>query len=145
MTSCGLNYGPLVANGYYDAVICCNLTNGKMPHTSDAKDAQIPYIVCKNGERIITEAGNGTMIGYKYFSFDNVTQIGITVRSLERSNGKILVKLSENGESIAQISVVDTNEWTSLSASVSVENGTYPVYFVYEGDGKIEVKSIFMQ
>ena len=145
VTSCGLNYGPLVAKGEYPAVICCNLTNGKMPHTPDIDKVQIPYIVCKNGERIITEVNNGTAMVYKYFKFDGVNEIGLNIRALEEPNGKILVKLSENGDSIAQIPVPNAVEWTKISTKVSVENGTYGVYFVYEGEGKIEVKSIFMQ
>lgn len=145
MTSCGLNYGPLAGRGTYPAVICCNLTNGKMPHTTEVKDAKIPYIVCKNGERIITEVENNTMIGYKYFSFDNVKTIGITVRALDNPKGKILIRLSENGEAIAEIPLQGAREWTTFSTAVSIENGTYPLYFVYIGEGEIEVKDICMQ
>ena len=145
MTSCGLNYGPLAGRGTYPAVICCNLTNGKMPHTTEAKDAKIPYIVCKNGERIITEVENNTMIGYKYFSFDNVKTIGITVRDLDNPKGKILIRLSENGEAIAEIPLQGAREWTTFSTAVSIENGTYPLYFIYTGEGEIEVKDICMQ
>lgn len=37
MTSCGLNGSPLKGEGRYPAAICCNLTNGKMPHLSNVK------------------------------------------------------------------------------------------------------------
>ena len=36
ITSCGLNDGPLRAEGTYPAVICCNLTNGHMPTGSNS-------------------------------------------------------------------------------------------------------------
>ncbi|MBQ8164118.1 MAG: family 43 glycosylhydrolase [Clostridia bacterium] len=145
ITSCGLNGGPLVAKGIYPAVICCNLTNGNMPH-SWCTEKRLPHIVCKNDERIISEIENGTLIGYKYFDFNNVNEVGISVRNCDIvPNGEILIKLDMDKPPIAKISITDTPDWTSLSANVNVPNGTYPVYFIYNGNGALEAKDIFFK
>ena len=145
LTSCGLNGGPLVAKGTYPSPICCNLTNGKMPH-SKCEDIRLPHIVCKNGERIISEVENGTMIGYKYFKFDNITKIGVTYRSMENgANGVLKVKTALDGKDAATISVGNAKEWKKAEGVSVIPNGTYPVYFFYEGDGAIEISEIFFE
>lgn len=68
MTSCGLNSGPLDAKGSYNATIACNLTNGNMSHIG-RKIKDVPYITNKESERYISNIGNETVIGYKYFDF----------------------------------------------------------------------------
>ena len=87
VTSCGLNDGPLLAEGSYPAVIACNLTNGHMPHGSNSV-FQIPFpnVTHKAEERFIAEIEDGTMIGYKYFDCRDVKQIGITYRMETEKN-----------------------------------------------------------
>lgn len=81
VTSCGLNEGPLVAEGSYPAVIACNLTNGSMPHGNNSiYKEEFPNITNSGEERFIGEIDHGTLIGYKYFEFKNVTRIGIVGR-----------------------------------------------------------------
>ncbi len=143
ITSCGLNGGPLVARGEYPSVICCNLTNGKMPH-GWCVGVNTPHIVCRDNERFIAEIEQGTMIGYKYFDFNNVSEIGVKYRNGKTTpNGKIKIKLSENGEDVAEIPVLSSEKWTKASASINIKNGTYPVYFIYTGEGEIEILEIF--
>ena len=48
ITSCGLNDGDLCGRGQYPATICCNLTNGKMPHGGNKSFKNIPMITSKN-------------------------------------------------------------------------------------------------
>lgn len=68
ITSCGLNGGPLKADGTYPAAICCNLTNGKMPHLSNVrKNPPAPNVNHEGEIRFIKDVTKGTMIGYKYF------------------------------------------------------------------------------
>lgn len=142
MTSCGLNDGPLVAKGTYSAVICCNLTNGKMPHSFGRNvNLRLPHIVLKAGERIISEIDNGTKIGYKYFAFNDDTRLGITLRSCDNTpSGVLLIKTSLDGDAtIASIDISDYKSWTTLYTSFKL-NGTYPLYFEYQGSGDIEIK-----
>lgn len=81
ITSCGLNAGPLIANGNYPAVIACNITNGKMPHGSNTiYNAPFPNVTNLGEERFIGEISENTLIGYKYFSFSKPTLLSIKVR-----------------------------------------------------------------
>ncbi len=99
LTSCGLNDGPLRGEGSYPAVICCNLTNGRMPHgcnsiypiafpnvthRASAGPEGTEAVSCDVDEeavdRFIGEIEDGTLIGYKYFDCKGLTEIGVTVR-----------------------------------------------------------------
>ena len=138
MTSCGLNGAPLVAEGTYSSAICCNLTNGNMPHCA-CPWARLPHISFKGEEHFISEIENNTMIGYKYFDFKDVKSIKIKYRTYDIvPKGEMVVKLSPNGEAVGRIPVSDNAEWTEAKCDISVENGVYPLYFFYEGDGSIE-------
>ena len=57
MTSCGLNGGPLKAEGTYPAVIACNITNGHMPHGSNKIYTDI-FPNC-------THSGDARLIAYR--------------------------------------------------------------------------------
>ena len=139
MTSCGLNGGPLLAKGKYSTAICCNLTDGKVPHCA-CPNARLPHLTFRGDDHFITEIENNTMIGYKYFSFDNVTRIGVVYKTYDiKPWGNIVIKLSSDGEPIGTIPITDRAEWTRAEAKVSAINGTYPLYFFYEGDGSIEL------
>lgn len=89
ITSCGLNDGPLLATTgmEYPAVICCNLSNGHMPHGSNSI-YQIPFpnVTNKGEERFVAEIENGTLIGYKYFEFCDVHGLSVTVRTETEEN-----------------------------------------------------------
>ena len=96
ITSCGLNNGPLLAEGSYPAGICCNLTNGRMPHgCNSVYPIAFPNVThrvmqgaaeaaagktAETTERFIGEIEDGTLIGYKYFECKDLSEIGITVR-----------------------------------------------------------------
>lgn len=92
ITSCGLNNGPLEAEAgsHYPSVIACNLTNGNMPHGSNSiYQIEFPNITNKGEDRFIAEIEDGTVIGYKYFSFDRINSIGVTAR-IETPENKVV-------------------------------------------------------
>lgn len=137
ITSCGLNGGPLVAQGEYPAVICCNLTNGKMPR-GHCEDMTLPHIICRNDERFISEVGQDTMIGYKYFLVGDVSDFYIKYRTTtEKTEGKISVHLGE--KCVGTLEIEKAEQWVTVSTRVSCESGTYPLYLRYEGTGLIDV------
>lgn len=141
MTSCGLNGGPLVANGEFSAFYSCNLTDGKLPHGT--YDFECPHLTSEGEDRFASEIHNGTVMGFKYFSFDGVNEIGINYRSGARKpSGNVYIKLDLDGAPVGEISIGDVENWTWKYTKVSAENGTYPVYFVYEGEGIIDIKDI---
>lgn len=87
ITSCGLNDGALMALGRYPSVICCNLTNGHMPHGSNSVyTMSFPNVNNIGDDRFIAEIEDGTLIGYKYFDFNNVTCIGVIARFENNDN-----------------------------------------------------------
>ena len=141
MTSCGLNGAPLVAKGEYSAFVSCNLTNGKLPHGNIT--CECPHLTSIGNDYFATEIHNGTMMGYKYFSFENVKSIGVNYRGgIRRPNGTLYIKTDLNGEPIGKFDISARNNWTWLDTDVTVKDGTYPVYFIYEGDGIIDIKDI---
>lgn len=90
ITSCGLNDGPLIADGYYPAVIACNITNGHMPHGSNSIfKEEFPNVTNKGDERFIAEIEEGTILGYKYFNFENVKAVGVIYR-IETEENKVV-------------------------------------------------------
>ncbi len=144
ITSCGLNDGPLVAKGEYPAIICCNLTTGKMPHSFDAMNARLPYIVYRDGERFITDIEDNTLIGYKYFDFKGQTKVGVTLRDGKITpKGEIWVSTVERGEPIAKITIDNKCDWHTLFTTINV-NGALPLYLTYHGEGYVEIKDIIL-
>lgn len=140
ITSCGLNGGPLVAKGAYPAIICCNLTNGKMPR-GQCVEMTLPHIICKDNERFISEIENGTLTGYKYFSVGDVSDFYIKYRTcIGEPVGKINVLLGE--KKVGSIEITPSADWKTASIPLNVENGTYPLYLKYEGTGYIDLLEI---
>ena len=83
ITSCGLNGGPLHAQGgyQYPAVIACNITNGHMPHGCNSIYADsFPNVNNIADDRFVAEIGHGSLIGFKYFEFKDVNSVSLEIR-----------------------------------------------------------------
>ena len=186
ITSCGLNDGPLPAKGRFPSVICCNLTNGNMPHGSNSVFSHsFPNVTNFSDERFVGEIGDGTFIGYKYFGFSGVKRIGVSVRNEEDDNrfrfeGPIRIDersekyerllsekeksggsfgndecffevlLSHDGEAVGRIAIDCGNDndhlkWEDFFLDISTEDGTYPLYLVYHGKRKIQLREIIFE
>ena len=145
-TSCGLNGGPLVAKGVYPSPICCILTNGKMVHGKFGGTI-LPHITNIGEDRFISEIDNNTLIGYKYFNFDNVNKIGVKYRSGEKSpTGELLIKLDMNGNAIAKIDICASENWKTADTVVDIANNTVaPLYFEYKGEGLIDIIEFYFE
>ena len=141
MTSCGLNGGPLKAEGEYSAFIACNLTDGNMVHGSVVGEA--PHLTNEGNDYFASELHNETMLGFKYFDVQDVKTIGINYRAGKRvPNGKVLIKTKLEGAPIGEIKIENTPKWTWTDTEVKVENGKYPIYFISQGEGIIDIKDI---
>ena len=112
MTSCGLNGGDLPGKGEYSATLCCNLTNGKMPHIANKICKNIPVITHTGTEWYIGNAAKGTQAGYKYFSIQDNTVLHVTARGKGRINIKI------NDESVGNLTI-RSEKWTEESLTIS--------------------------
>ena len=138
ITSCGFNDGPLVGEGTYPAAICCNLTNGKMRHgTNQKKGYDAPMVTSRSGERFVGNIGNKTLIGYKYFSLKENTELTVSVRGNFAGTMEVMVAL--DAAPIAAIRLEPSSNWRSFSTKIPVKQGTYPIYFRFSGKGKAEM------
>ena len=140
MTSCGLNGGPLKGEGRYPAAVCCNLTNGRMPHLSNVrKNPPAPNVYQEGEEVFIRDIEDGTLIGYKYFLFDGEYSLRVTTRG---AGGTLSVKTQAGKEAReeARIRLEGTGfgEWRESQAVMISLQGIQPVYFLYEGSGRID-------
>jgi hypothetical protein len=154
ITSCGLNGGPLQAQGEYDARIACNLfskkgvyfyggfkrAKGCHPHfTQTGKDRE------ENGDQYIANFCDGATAGFKYFDFDGNTQsVGVTF--FGKAKGEVVVKTNLDGAPIATIPVDNAkNEQKTFVATASVEKGKKPLYFTFNGKGRPNFISIIIK
>lgn len=136
ITTQGLNGKPLRASGTFPAAICCNLTNGRMPHQGNGViKKEIPYITCVNHERIVA-AVNQTTIGYKYFGFQNVRAITVTIRGTGK--GVLEAAVEPEGGCCGKVSVTPSASWIKAEIPVSVLDGVHALYFRFRGTGKLE-------
>ncbi len=131
ITSCGLNGGPLMAvdGERYPAVICCNLTNGHMPHGSNSiYTIEFPNVTNIGEERFIAEIENGTLIGYKYFAFRDISDILVEAR-VESQHNKVVfqgpLRLDERCEEDMQMMSEHEMDGTSSVKEVQRENPVY--------------------
>lgn len=136
MTSCGLNGGPLATGGTYPAAICCNLTNGHMPHLSNIrKNKYAPNINHEGDTRFVKDIEPGTLLGYKYFSFRGSAQIQVT----SRGDGGTLAVMTKLGEPLAEIRLKPTKEWETSETVLFHAQGDLPLYLRYQGKGRIDL------
>ena len=128
ITSCGLNGGPLRGKGTYPAAICCNLTNGHMPHGGNASFTDIPMIASGGGQRFLTGLTAGTLFAYKYFDLRETAYAEVTARG----EGT----LSLDGARVQ----VSGEEWRKYRLPVRRHGAAEALAFRVEG-GTIEVLS----
>lgn len=139
ITSCGLNDGPLVAEGTYPAVICCNLTKDEIPHLEANKDGgDIPYITHGNGEHYITNISDKTVIGYKYFIFSGETKVTLVTRG-DPGIVKVYTDITNGNEVKKELR--DNVHWRKVELNIKAY-GKKPLYMEYEGAGKRDLLEI---
>ena len=140
VTSCGLNGGPLKAEGSYPAVICCNLTDGHMPHGSNSKkEYDIPYIGSKGNERYIFNIKENTSIVYKYFAFEGKTTLSLLCKG---NKGSFDVFLDE--KKICDIPTEKSDLWKKYSCRID-EKGTHVLTLVYHGKEAAQLKELIFE
>ena len=166
ITSCGLNPGPLAGRGTYPAAICCNLTNGHMPHGSnriydfsfpnvnhrvvEVEDASRGMVTMTQDtysrkdsrtERFVDEICDGTLIGYKYFAMEGVTKLRIAAM-LDAEEGVFEVRVEEQGPAVGEIRLSRTDDrWEAFEGDVKIPDGVHALYLVYHGEGRARLLS----
>ncbi len=147
LTSCGLNGGPLVAQGRYEARIACNLwakdhTTARVDKGKKATEGH-PYFTQtgrdreENGDQYIANMRDGATAGFKYFDFAGNSGIAVTVRGT--ADGEMIVSTDESFRDVAaRIPIrADGNE-TTQTARCAIADGVKPLYFMFRGTGAVD-------
>ncbi|MBQ6560489.1 MAG: family 43 glycosylhydrolase [Erysipelotrichaceae bacterium] len=148
MTSCGLNEGDLLPEGSYGTYIACHLT---------AKDGAIHYVdLCddnmrnnhpafiqdgedreKDPNQYITNMRDGSVAGFKYFSYKQNINLSVKTRGDE---GLFEVRTAFGGEPVAEITLVSSEDYIDSEAVSCVipPCEKFALYFTYKGKGRID-------
>ena len=138
MTSCGLNDGPLLAEGTYPASICCNLTDGHMIHAGQQDCPEpMPNITHEGTEHFIAGITDHVTVGYKYFAFDGETTLQITLRGQATGRLTVLLDNAVQGE----ITITPDAAWHTVSLPLNAR-GTHALYLEYQGEGSLDIMDL---
>lgn len=148
ITSCGLNGGPLEGKGEYSAAYACHLTSGqalgKIIFGQDLKETQ-PYIHEQDKLHLIANVSDGVVFGWKYFAFESLTTLSLTVRGDAAGVLEVFIQNPENGEAPIHTAILNLNSrsWTEIPMELSSPiSGTLPLYIRYRGEGSLDVLSL---
>ncbi|MBQ8161724.1 MAG: family 43 glycosylhydrolase [Clostridia bacterium] len=145
VTSCGLNGGPLAGRGNYSAGIACNLWSREGTARYDRKFEKKlhPYITQsgRDGDRhsvqYVANMRDGSVAGFKYFSFDAEKEIRVS--ACGRGTGTVEVSVAPDFKVLsAGIHVELSGGRKSFTGTLSVPDGTWPLYFRYRGSGHMD-------
>lgn len=147
ITSCGPNGGPLPGKGEYPAYIACNLWDKDRRMMSGAPGA--PYITQdgRDGDEepaYVANIHDTTVIGFKYFEFEDVSKITLMVRGYGYG-GKFHVRTHPTGPNLATMQIKNTNVWTAYESPIELPKGKQALYLVFEGHGKPMLKSVIFE
>lgn len=152
MTSCGLNGGCLPGKGRYPAHIACNLFcdkesiyTGSMGGNGLWMNADYPKITQdgSDGEEVdgyILNMMHSATAGFKYFQFQDVKQITLTVRGY--CNGCFEIKTAWDGEILGKVPVRFSSQWKDYTAAVSLPDGVHALYLSYAGEGSAALSAV---
>ena len=144
ITSSGLNGKPLVGKGIYPASICshltCRTTMNHIDYDNPVMRQQVRVAEDRN-ESFITDVDSGTVIGYKNFSILSKTNIMIEARG--SFNGVVKLKLGEiNGSECRNTINIQSEEWQIISVGEMEYREKTPIYFEFDGQGKLDIRHI---
>ncbi|MBQ3231385.1 MAG: carbohydrate-binding protein, partial [Clostridia bacterium] len=144
MTSCGPNGGALIGKGEYPAYIACHIFDKERRMITGAPNAAYITQDGKDGDEFeghIANIHDGTMIGFKYFDFEDVKKITLSIRGYGWG-GKIQVKTEKYGEALTQIDLHNTNIWYDYVSDIALPGGVHSLYLTYTGSGSVMLKSV---
>lgn len=152
LTSCGLNGGPLVGTGTYEARIACHLYSAQGALYSAhpvVQNKKHPAFTQEDADReetpnqYIQNMRSGATAGFRYFTFDGAARISITTRG--KGKGEMVVRDGEGGHIVARILVEPSHTWHCFSAPLTIADGIRSLYFTYEGKKAIDFMSFILE
>lgn len=136
MTSCGLNDGPLLAQGDIPAAACCNLYLGTMPHANNESPEGIPYITHEGDDRLIADITEGTVICWKYLRFAGDTMLTLTHRG-----GAGTFEVYADDAKCGEVPLAPSESWTASSVPLQI-NGDHALRLVFHGKVSVSLKTL---
>ena len=141
VTSCGLNEGPLNAEGSFPAAIACVLTDGHMEHGGNSFTKKPhPNHTHREGERFITGIADGTVIGFRSFALRGTQRLSLQSRG--EGQGEFLISTELGGRPIGRIAVDPSKAWRADAEELAFPSGDAAIYLTYHGKGGRELLSI---
>ena len=144
-TSCGLNGGPLKGESIYPAYIACNLIKQKgirkrYPYvTQDEPDYSPEESSRKPPSPYLCGVKNRAIAGYKYFDFQQVTKIRLSVRG--KATGELRLKTEEKNGIVSILRVnTDSEEWVEISGNFKPKDGKTAFYIQFRGKGTLDIR-----
>lgn len=137
VTSCGLNGTPLSGIGVYPAAICCNLTNGKMPHGKVKNKENFPQIKSMEGGQYLGNLGNGVKVCYKYFDLSHTVELILTYKG--DFSGSLTVRNGLEGVVFGDVSLSPKQDWSNVKCNMTCRDKKSAVCFELRGKGKLDL------
>ena len=131
---------PVKADGRLSAAYCCSLITPSQVRLGTPKAQTEPRVTVLDGETVVADMKNGTVLGYRYLEFGSLGRIGVVYRGDGR--GRLEFSLSENGPSFFSLEVSPSSGWRKISCPVSIPDGVKPLYIRYRGKGRIDIREI---
>ena len=136
-TSCGMNGGPLRAEGTYPTYIACNLLRGSLlsgcPYiTQDKPDGDT------TARQYVAGIRKGSRVGYKHFDF-HMDSLSFTIQYRCSGKGKLEIMQSDGGNVIGSVAISRTQQWLEGNCTLHVTPGKSAMYFKYSGSGSLEL------
>ena len=156
VTSCGLNDGPLKAEGRWPARIACILrrngralfshpqsTHGEEPYmTQDLPDAapSEALLVLDDVEPVqyIANFTDGCEAGYRYFRLSGSGKMLLEVRGCAEGEMEIATEEGTCGRTAVS---VNTGTWSSITVPVGMDENVHTLLIRFRGSGKLDFRS----
>ncbi|MDO4648912.1 MAG: family 43 glycosylhydrolase [Eubacteriales bacterium] len=175
VTSQGMNPGALCGKGGYPASIACCLLGKDGVKFSHPMAMKMDYpFFCQDGldieptkERIASDQEHphqfirnvldGSVMGYKYFSFEDSALSSLCIRGKAKGTLTVFVSPKETPVpdlpsddlplinaplyKVGEVEVTaDSEEWQELSTFLPLPDGTYALYFRFQGEGSFDFR-----
>ena len=144
VTSCGLNGGPLLAEGSYPAAIACVLTDGHMEHGGNGFTKKPhPNHTHQNEAHFITGITDNTLIGFRSFAFAGPRRLRLRTRG--DGIGVVQVSTELDGAPIGEIKLTPVKNWADFSKELPFPRTKADLYLRYRGKGSVELLEIELE
>jgi hypothetical protein len=153
VTSAGLNGGPLLGSGTYEARIACNLSgkDGTYAYLRNMeRKKEYPYFTQSgedrenNPDQHIANMQDGAWCGFKYFNFDGEDILRVRIRGTAK--GSLFVSTEQNGGVFGTVPVNPSKSWREATVKVNPVRGEKTaLYFRFRGEGAMDFMSFTLE